>query len=95
MRFLWDEAKGHSNRRKHGIGFETAVQVFLDPLHLTRQDRMVEGEQRWQAIGMVEGFLLVLVAYTVVSQDEEILRIISARRVTRQERLDYEEAEEN
>ncbi|HEX4067619.1 MAG TPA: BrnT family toxin [Acidobacteriaceae bacterium] len=94
MQLLWDEAKERGNRRKHGVSFETAVQVFLDPLHLTRQDRTIDGEPRWQTIGMVEGVLLVLVAYAVVNEDEEILRIISARRVTRQERLEYEEAGE-
>ncbi len=46
MQFAWDEAKNRSNRRKHGISFETAVRVFLDPLHLSRQDRIVEGEER-------------------------------------------------
>ena len=53
---------------------------------------MVEGEERWQTIGMVNGVLLILVAYTVVDEKEEVLRIISARRVTRQERIEYEEA---
>jgi uncharacterized DUF497 family protein len=40
LRFTWDEAKDRSNRRKHGIGFEEAVRVFADPLHLSRQDRV-------------------------------------------------------
>jgi uncharacterized DUF497 family protein len=44
---------------------------------------------------MVDGILLILVAYTVIEEDEEILRIISARQVTRQERLEYEEAKES
>jgi uncharacterized DUF497 family protein len=92
MRVSWDEAKSRSNQRKHGIGFDTASQVFLDPLHLSQQDRIVEGEERWQTIGMVNGVLLILVAYTVVDEKEEVLRIISARRVTRQERIEYEEA---
>lgn len=94
MQFAWDEAKNRSNRRKHGISFETAVRVFLDPLHLSRQDRIVEGEERWQTIGMVNRVLLILVAYTLVDQEEEVIRIISARRVTRQERIEYEEARE-
>jgi len=94
MRFTWDEAKDRSNRKKHGIDFETAAQVFLDPLHMTREDRIVGGEQRWQSIGRVGGVLLLLVAYTVADEDEEVLRIISARRVTRRERMEYEEANE-
>jgi hypothetical protein len=90
MRFTWDEQKNRGNRRKHGISFETATRVFLDPLHITRQDRIVEGEERWQSIGRVGGVLLVLVAY----DKDEVLCIISARRVTRQERIEYEDANE-
>ncbi len=95
MRFVWDEAKDRSNRKKHGISFDTAAQVFLDPLHMTREDRIVDGEQRWQSIGRVGGVLLLLVAYAVADEDEEMLRIISARRVTRRERKEYEEANED
>jgi uncharacterized protein len=94
MRLTWDEAKNRSNRRKHGISFDTAARVFLDPLHISRQDRIVEGEERWQTIGMVDGVLLILVAYTVIEEEDEVIRIISARRVTRQERIEYEEAHE-
>jgi uncharacterized DUF497 family protein len=94
MRFVWDDAKNRSNRKKHGIGFDTAVEVFLDPMHLTRQDRIVDGEQRWQTIGRVNGLWLVLVAYSIIDEDEEVLRIISARRANRQERTEYEEANE-
>lgn len=94
MRFTWDEAKNRSNRKKHGISFDTAVEVFLDPLHLTRQDRIVDGEQRWQTIGRVGGIWLVLVAYAVIDEDDEVLRVISARRANRQERNEYEEASE-
>jgi uncharacterized DUF497 family protein len=85
MRLSWNEPKSRSNQRKHGISFDTAAQVFLGPLHLSRQDRIVEGEVRWQTIGLVNGVLLIWVAYTMVDEKEEVLRIISARRVTRQE----------
>jgi len=94
MRFTWDALKYRSNRHKHGIGFDTAARVFLDPFHITRQDRVVEDEARWQTIGMVNGVLLILVAYAVVDAKEEVIRIISARKVTRQERIEYEEASE-
>jgi uncharacterized protein len=78
-RLSWDEPKSRSNQRTHGIGFDVASRVFLDPLHLSRQDRIVEGEERWQTIGMVSGVLLILVAYTVVDEREEVLRIISTQ----------------
>jgi uncharacterized protein len=94
MQFSWSEPKSRSNQRKHGISFDTATRVFLDPLHISRRDRIAEGEERWQTIGMVNGVLLILVAYTVIDEEEEVIRIISARRVTRQERIEYEEASE-
>ena len=53
MEFVWDERKNQINKRKHGISFEIAALVFEDPYHLTRQDREVEGEPRWQTIGIV------------------------------------------
>jgi len=94
MRFIWDEHKNRNNLRKHGISFDTAARVFLDPLHISRQDRVVEGEERWQTIGRINGALLILVAYTVIDDEEEMIRIISARKATRQERIEYEEAGE-
>jgi hypothetical protein len=92
MRFTWDAMKDRTNRRKHGVGFDTAIRVFFDPMHLTRQDRVVEGEERWQTIGTVDGKVLMLVAHAAVDEEDEIIRILSARKVTRQERIEYEEA---
>jgi uncharacterized DUF497 family protein len=43
---------------------------------------------------MVDGVLLLLVAYALVDDQEEVIRVISARRVTRRERIEYEEASE-
>ncbi len=94
MRFSWDAEKNRGNRKKHGISFDTALRVFRDPLHLTRIDRVVDGEQRWQTIGLVEDVALIVVAYAVLDEEEEWIRIISARKVTRQERMEYEEANE-
>jgi uncharacterized DUF497 family protein len=65
--------------------------VFNDPDLLMAQDREVDGEERWQTIGMVEGVLLLLVAHTVRDEDnDELVRIISAQEVTRHERRRYE-----
>lgn len=94
MRFTWDEDKNRRNLRKHGISFDTAMRIFLDPMHITRQDRIVDGEERWQTIGSLNGVLLLMVAHAVINEEEEIIRIISARKATRQERIEYEEADE-
>ncbi|MEG3887761.1 BrnT family toxin [Microcoleus sp. herbarium19] len=90
--FEWDEQKAEINLRKHGIRFEDAARVFDDPLAVTDQDRIENGEQRWQTVGMADGYLLLLVAHTVRFEDEgiEVVRIISARRVDRAERRRYE-----
>jgi uncharacterized DUF497 family protein len=88
VEFAWDERKNRSNQRKHGVSFETASLVFDDPNHLTRQDREVDGEPRWQTIGIVNGVYLLLVAHTV-DEDEEVIRILSARKATRRERSIY------
>ena len=95
-RFVWDPDKAKANRRKHGISFETAMRAFADPFALTVQDRVEGGEARWQTLGLVEGYLLLLVAHTVQDEDDEgqaveVLRIISARRADRAERRRYEE----
>jgi len=90
LRFAWDERKNRVNKRKHGISFETAVLVFDDPYQISRQDREVDGELRWQTLGMVMGGQILLVAHTVwESADEEVVHIISARRATPQERNIY------
>ncbi|MFZ3181665.1 MAG: BrnT family toxin [Methylocystis silviterrae] len=89
--------KNAANKRKHGVDFETALRVFADPFALSEQDRIEEGEPRWQTIGLLEGHLLLLVAHTVreegddeVSEEVEIIRIISARKANRKERRRYE-----
>ncbi len=95
-RFEWDPAKAASNLRKHRVSFETAIRAFADPFAFTEQDRIEGGEQRWQTLGMVEGYALLLVAHTIHEEDEdgqsvEIIRIISARPADRKERRRYEQ----
>ena len=101
VRFEWDEAKHLSNQRKHdGVSFEEALRVFQDPLHVSVQDRIEGGEQRWQTVGAVQGFVILVVAHTVteetVTEEDadggsvEVIRIISARRATPRERRHYE-----
>ena len=93
VRFDWDESKNASNFRKHGVFFETAIEVFDDPNCVMEQDREVDGEARWQVIGRAGGILVLIVAHTIDDEgDEEIVRIFSARKVTRREGRRYEEA---
>jgi len=93
MRFLWDEAKSRSNLAKHKVSFETAKLVFEDPFAVSVQDRVVEGEERWQTLGLVGGAVVLLVAHTYDEGDGEgVIRIISARKATPRERMIYEQA---
>ena len=56
--FTWDDAKNEINVKKHGISFEKASDVFSDPHALSRVERIENGEERWQTIGMVGEILL-------------------------------------
>jgi uncharacterized DUF497 family protein len=86
VRFEWDEAKNRQNRRKHGVDFEVAVLVFDDPNHVSEQDRFVNGEERWQTTGLVDELLLVC-CHTWPQED--LIRVISARRASRKEGTRY------
>ncbi len=58
MDFEWDGAKEQSNRKKHGVDFRTAAEVFLDPYAIEFDDREAAEELRFNAIGMVDGRVL-------------------------------------
>jgi len=90
--FEWDPAKAKANQRKHGVSFELARHVFNDPDALVNHDRVEGGERRRQTLGMVRGVLLLLVAHTVEFEgaEDEVIRIISARRADRKEKHRYE-----
>ena len=91
MRIIWDQNKNQSNRLKHKISFEVASLVFEDPFQINILDRIENGEERWQTLGMVGNVVLLLVAHTFAEQEtEEVVRIISARKATRKERQKYE-----
>ena len=62
MRFEWDSEKDRINQRKHGgIAFESAALVFDDPHVIFYKDRIVDGDERWHAIGAAEGAMLLVV----------------------------------
>jgi uncharacterized DUF497 family protein len=90
MVFVWDEKKNRGNRRKRGISFEAAARIFEDPNVVSYPDRVVEGEDRWHAIGTAGGIAVVLVVHTSEEQNgEEEIRIISARKASPRERALY------
>ena len=87
----WDPAKDASNRVKHRVGFETAQLVFDDPYAISALDRVVDGEERWQTIGVTQGEMLLVVHADSSFGDEEVIRIISTRRANAHERRKYAE----
>jgi uncharacterized protein len=91
LRFGWNDKKNASNQWKHRVSFETAARVFRDPMRITIHDREVDGEDRWHTIGLVDGTLMLLVVHTIEDEEEEIVRIISARKAIARERRKYEE----
>lgn len=90
LRIEWDDSKNASNKRKHGVSFEEAQTVFYDDRAILIEDEDPdEPEERFLLLGMsVE--LRTLVVCHCYREDDEIIRIISARRADRQERRDYE-----
>ena len=92
IRFEWDDENAASHFKKHKVSFEMAARAFADPFALTAHDRIENGEQRWQTIGMVDGHLVLLVAHTVGEDDDtEVIRIISARKADPKERKRYDQ----
>ena len=93
MHFEWDDAKNRHNLSKHKISFETARLVFDDPGVLSLLEREVDGEERWQSLGLIHGAVLVVVAHTYRdTPGGEVVRIISARKATPAERRRHEES---
>jgi uncharacterized protein len=92
LTFEWDPRKAVANRTKHGIGFDEALTVFTDPLgRIVDDPRHSRGEIRLTLLGMSVRQRLLAVLFT--ERGEDRVRIISARRATRHERHDYEEAQ--
>jgi uncharacterized DUF497 family protein len=89
VRFDWNARKAAANQRKHGVSFDEAASVFLDPLSATGDDPDHSlDERRFVTFGISSLGRLLVVAH--VHDDEEI-RIITARLATRAERRLYEE----
>jgi uncharacterized DUF497 family protein len=90
VRFTWDLKKAAGNRRKHGISFEEASTALRDPLAVMGSDPDHSmGELRFVTFGVSNQVRLLVVSHR--EEEGDIIRIISARPATRQERRIYEE----
>lgn len=91
MQLEWDENKNIINKKKHKVSLETAAKVFDDPLCIQKLDCIIDGEERWHAIGQIYGITILLVVHTYRERDNnDVIRIISARKATQHERREYE-----
>jgi uncharacterized DUF497 family protein len=90
-RILWDENKDAINRQKHRVSFPEASEVFFDPLLVTVVDHRHEADElRFFSLGETRAKRLLAVAHT---EEDEFIRIITARDATLTERRNYEEGE--
>ena len=88
MQVGFDPTKAATNRKKHGVSFDEAAGSLLDPMALVREDEDAQGEARFVLIGMSGEGRLLTVCYTL-RDDDETIRLISARASTRREEQQY------
>ena len=87
MKFEWDDRKNDENIQKHGIDFADVVEMFDHPMITHLDTRRDYGEDRWIGIGLLRN--IVAVTVYLEWQDEETIRIISARKALRHESKEY------
>lgn len=89
--FKWDEDKNKSNQQKHGISFSEAKTVFYDDnARLIYDPDHSKSEERFILLGLSSSFRILVVIHTY-RKDDEIIRIISARKATKLEIKQYKE----
>ncbi len=88
MEFEWHEPKREDNLHKHGLDFVRCKEVFSGPTYEYPDKRRDYGEERFIAIGLLDGNLVTI----VFTEQAEKIRIISMRRATKQENRKYEKA---
>jgi uncharacterized DUF497 family protein len=85
VKFEWDENKRLINVQKHGFDFGDAVAVFDGDIVTIEDDRFEYGEQRFVTLGLLNGRVVVIVH----TEREDIIRIISVRKATKNEEKSY------
>lgn len=89
IRFEWDLSKDRANRRGHGVSFEEARTVFFDERALFMADPDHSGdEERFLLLGLSARLRVLLVCHCY-REDDQIIRLISARKATRPELHQY------
>jgi uncharacterized DUF497 family protein len=90
LNFEWDHEKSDKNILKHDVSFDEAISIFDDPMYITfLDDEHSIDEERYITIGLSNRGRLLLVAH---AEGDDRIRIISARKTTKNEEKFYEEA---
>jgi uncharacterized DUF497 family protein len=92
LAFTWDDEKALLNFQKHKVTFELASEVFFDDAAIERENVHFD-ELRLEVLDMsytASNLLFVVFMERITLEGEDVLRIISARKATKRERLDYE-----
>jgi len=92
MYFEWDNAKNAINIRKHGIDFADVKDIFNHPMLILLDNREDYGEERYIGIGWIQQLMAVVV---YVERHKDSIRIISARKATKNEVRRYEQSINN
>ena len=91
LRFEWDPRKAAANERRHGVSFEEAQTVFFDErARLIDDPEHSADEDRFILLGMSTKLRILVVVHAYRAEDE-VIRLISARKATRSERKRYDE----
>jgi len=90
LQFEWDEPKNRSNRRKHGVSFEEARTAFLDEnARVVPDPDHSDDEDRFVLLGLSISLRVLLVCHCYRKEDE-VIRIVSARKADRNEIKQYQ-----
>ena len=89
MNFEWDEEKRRANIIGHGLDFSDSWEIFEGPMLTGLDEREDYGEDRWIAIGLLKGIVVVIV---FTERGEDTIRVISLRKALKHERIKYEQA---
>lgn len=90
LEFTWDEGKNLSNQEKHSVSFEEAQSVFYDEFaRLIHDPEHSEDEDRFILLGFSNQIRMLVVCHCY-REEEQVIRIISARKATRSEQKMYE-----
>ena len=89
IRFTWHETKAGENRRKHGVSFEEASTVFADEnARLKHDPEHSQEEDRYILLGFSAKLRMLIVCHAY-RENDEVIRIISARKATANEQNQY------